>query len=62
MEKNIENFSLENSRLHWEVLSIKYIQEIFKELTDEVTKFLRVSTLKDIKQEEDRIRDSRKNI
>lgn len=45
--------------LQREELSMKYIQEIFKELTDEVTKYLRVPTPKKIEQEENRIRDSR---
>lgn len=37
---------------------MKYIQEIFKELTDEVTKYLRVPTPTKIEQEEQRIINS----
>ncbi len=42
-------------KLNRELLSMKYVEEIFKELTDEVTKYLRVSTPTDIQQEKDRI-------
>ena len=45
--------------LQWELLSMKYIQEIFKELTDEVTKYLRVPTPTKIEQEEEWIKNSR---
>lgn len=38
---------------------MKYIQEIFKELTDEVTKYLRVSTPNKIEQEEEWILKSK---
>jgi len=48
-----QNTTIHTERLHREVLSMKYIQEIFKELTDEVTKYLRVPTPKKIEQEEE---------
>lgn len=46
------------SRLQIEALSMKYIQEIFKEFTDEVTKTLRASTPKAIEEEEERVKKS----
>ena len=39
-------------RLQWHTLSLKYVQEIFKEFTDEVTKYLRASTPSKIEEEE----------
>lgn len=54
-----QNILFTSEKLQRELLSMKYIQEIFKELTDEVTKYLRVSTPKNIEQEENWIRDSK---
>lgn len=45
--------TIQTERLQRELLSMKYIQEIFNELTDEVTKYLRVTTPKKIEQEEE---------
>jgi 5'(3')-deoxyribonucleotidase len=45
--------TIQTERLQRELLSMKYIQEIFKELTDEVTKYLRVPTPQKIEQEEE---------
>lgn len=58
--KNSEKKEIQISteRLHLEVLSMKYVQEIFKEFTDEVTKTLRSSTPKAIEEEEERVRRS----
>ncbi len=39
-------------RLQWHTLSLKYVQEIFKEFTDEVTKYLTASTPSKIEEEE----------
>ncbi len=58
-----QNILFTTETLQREELSMKYIKEIFKELTDEMTKYLRVPTPKNIEQEESRIHDSReKNI
>lgn len=58
-----QNILFTTERLQREELSMKYIKEIFKEFTDEVTKYLRVPTPKNIEQEESRIHDSReKNL
>lgn len=54
-----ENIHLTTEKLQRELLSRKYIQEIFKELTDEVTKYLRVPTPKNIEQEEEWIKKSK---
>ncbi len=54
-----QNILFSTETLQREELSMKYVQEIFKELTDEVTKYLRVPTPKKIEQEEDRIRNSK---
>ncbi|HBB03638.1 TPA: hypothetical protein DCZ39_01880 [Patescibacteria group bacterium] len=60
MQKNKEIQILPNTpRLERELLSMKYVEEIFKELTDEVTKYLRVSTPKKIEQEEQWIINSK---
>lgn len=58
--KNTERLEIQISteRLQRETLSMKYIQEIFKEFTDDVTKRLRASTPKTIEEEEDRVRRS----
>ena len=48
-----EHIRFTTEKLQREVLSMKYVQEIFKELTDEVTKYLRVPTPKKIEQEEE---------
>lgn len=53
MEKKNTAPEMNTPRLHWELLSKKYIQEIFQELTDEVTKYLRVATPKKIEEEEE---------
>jgi len=54
----IQNIQITTERLQWELLSMKYIQEIFEEFTDEVTKRLRASTPKTIQEEEDRVKRS----
>jgi hypothetical protein len=46
------DIQITTERLQRELLSMKYIQEIFKEFTDEVTKYLRASTPKTIEDEE----------
>jgi hypothetical protein len=51
----LQHVSITTQRLQLESLSMKYIQEIFKELTDEVTKYLRATTPKYIEEEEKRI-------
>lgn len=43
---------IQTPRLQWHPLSITYVQEIFKEFTDAVTKYLRASTPKKIEEEE----------
>lgn len=53
------NIHFSSERLNRELLSIKYVEEIFKELTDEVTKYIRVPTPSDIQQEKDRIISSK---
>lgn len=60
MEKYTEqsDITLQTQSLTLEILSMKYIQEIFKEFTDEVTKTLRASTPKAIEEEEERVRRS----
>lgn len=52
MEKSTTIQEISTPNLQWELLSKKYIQEIFKELTDEVTKYLRVATPQKIEEEE----------
>ncbi|HMS91076.1 MAG TPA: GNAT family N-acetyltransferase [Candidatus Absconditabacterales bacterium] len=52
MEKSTTIQEIITPNLQWELLSKKYIQEIFKELTDEVTKYLRVATPQKIEEEE----------
>ena len=42
-------------RLQLELVSMKYVEEIFKEFTDEVTKTLRASTPKKIEEEAERV-------
>jgi hypothetical protein len=54
-----EHILFTTEKLQRELLSMKYIQEIFKELTDEVTKYLRVSTPNKIEQEEEWILKSK---
>ena len=49
-------------RLRRELLSMKYIQDIYKELTDEVTKYLRVPTPKNIEEEEQRVISSQEKM
>lgn len=53
-----KELQIETQRLQIEALSMKYIQEIFKEFTDEVTKTLRASTPKVIEEEEERVKRS----
>ena len=53
-----ENVHITTKRLRIEILSMKYIQEIFKEFTDEVTKTLRASTPKAIEEEEEWVKRS----
>lgn len=53
MEKANKVPEISTPNLHWELLSKKYVQEIFKEFTDEVTKYLRASTPKAIEEEEE---------
>ncbi|MEI6673296.1 MAG: hypothetical protein WCL02_08575 [bacterium] len=53
------SFSTQN--LQRELLSMKYVQEIFQELTDEVTKYLRVPTPKNIEVEEQWIINSKES-
>lgn len=63
MEKNINSESLISTpRLQREVLSMKYIEDIFKELTDEVTKMLRVPTPKSIEEEIERVISSQEKM
>ena len=57
--KEQENILFTTEKLQRELLGIKYVQKIFKELTDNVTKYLRVTTPKEIKQEEDWINSSK---
>lgn len=59
--ENLENVKFNTERLQLEALSMKYLQEIYKELTDEVTKYLRVPTPKSIDQEINRINDSQEH-
>ena len=58
--ENIENKEIQISteRLQRETVSMKYIQEIFKEFTDDVTKRLRASTPKAIEEEYARVERS----
>lgn len=58
MKNKTNNISITTPRLQLELLSMKYIQEIFKEFTDEVTKTLRASTPKRIEEEEERVNKS----
>ena len=58
METQEVLFSSQN--LDWHHLSMIYVEEIYKELTDNVTKYLRVPTPQTIQQEIDRINDSAK--
>ena len=63
MEKNTSSESIITTpRLQREVLSMKYIQDIFKELTDEVTKYIRVPTPKKIEEEEQRVLSSQEKM
>lgn len=54
-----QNTIIHTERLQRELLSMKYVQEIFKELTDEVTKYLRVPTPTKIEQEAEWITKSK---
>ncbi len=58
--ENTENKEIQISteRLQIETLSMQYVQEIFQEFTDEVTKTLRASTPKAIEEEEEWIKRS----
>jgi hypothetical protein len=58
--KNIEKKEIQISteRLQRETVSMKYIQEIFKEFTDDVTKRLRASTPRTIEEEYARVERS----
>ena len=62
--ENINNQEplISTPRLHRELLSMKYIQDIFQELTDEVTKYLRVPTPKKIEEEEERVISSQEKM
>ena len=53
-----KDIQITTQRLQLETLSMKYIQEIFKEFTDEITKNLRASTPKAIEEEEKRVKRS----
>ncbi len=55
MKNILQHVPITTQRLQLESLSMKYIQEIYKEFTDEVTKRLRASTPKNIEEEEARI-------
>jgi hypothetical protein len=55
----IVNIPNNTQRLIIERLSLKYIEEIFKEFTDEVTQYLRASTPKNIQEEIDRVERSK---
>jgi [ribosomal protein S5]-alanine N-acetyltransferase len=58
--ENTEKLEIQIStkRLQRETVSMKYIQEIFKEFTDDVTKRLRTSTPKTIEEEYARVERS----
>lgn len=55
MKNILQHVPITTQRLQLESLSMKYVQEIFKEFTDEVTKYLRAITPKHIEEEEKRI-------
>ncbi|MEI6118767.1 MAG: hypothetical protein WCP92_06155 [bacterium] len=52
------DIQIHTKRLQREILSMKYVQEIFKEFTDEVTQRLRASTPKTIQEEYERVKRS----
>lgn len=60
--ENKENITIETERLLLVPISMKYVQEIFKELTDEVTKYLRVPTPTKIEQEEEWILSAQEKL
>ena len=49
--EDTENITIKTERLFLERTTITYVEEIFKEFTDEVTKYLRASTPKNIEEE-----------
>jgi hypothetical protein len=49
------NIPIVTQRLQLELLTMKYIEEIYKEFTDDVTKTLRASTPKSLEDEQQRV-------
>jgi len=53
--EHISTNIIETQRIKRELLSMKYIEEIYKEFTDNVTKTLRTSTPKSLEDEKNRV-------